>query len=166
MQINGTIINYYFHCHRHLWLFSHSIRMEQNNGNVAIGKFISETTYGREEHEIYIATDDGDIVLDFYDEQERVIHEVKKSDKMEDLHIWQLKYYILVLEEKGVSGVTGMIDYPKLKQKLQVTLDEEDRTELRRIKEEIRLIEALPIPPSTIDKPFCRQCSYYDLCYI
>ena len=56
------------------------------------------------------------IVLDFYDSKSKVIHEIKKSDKMEEIHVWQVKHYILVLENKGVLGVTGVIDYPKLRQ--------------------------------------------------
>jgi len=74
MSITGTYINYYFHCRRHLWLFAHSINMEQNSDAVTLGKFISETTYKREEHEIQI----DDIVLDFYDDKTKIIHEVKK----------------------------------------------------------------------------------------
>ena len=166
MQINGTIISYYFLCHRKLWLFANKIDMEHNSESVAMGRFISETTYDRKDHEIYIATDDGAIVLDFYDSKEKIIHEVKKSDKMEDLHFWQLKYYIYVLEEKGVTGVTGEIDYPKLKQTEHVELTDTDRAELKRIMGEISSIESLPAPPATINKPFCKQCSYYDLCYV
>jgi CRISPR-associated exonuclease Cas4 len=140
--------------------------MEQNSDSVAIGRFISDSTYSREDHEIYISTDSGAVVLDFFDAKEKVIHEIKKSDKMEDLHIWQLKYYISVLEEKGVTGVTGLLDYPKLKETKKVELSEADRIELLRIKREIGKIETMPAPPPAIDKPFCKQCSYFDLCYI
>lgn len=127
-----------------------------------MGKFISESTYKREKHEIQI----DDIVLDFYDGKNKAIHEVKKSDKMEDTHTWQLKYYISVLEEKGIENVTGEIDYPKLRQKVKVVLTDADRKELDKIKVEIRNIIEQVNPPEVINKPFCRQCSYYDLCYI
>jgi CRISPR-associated exonuclease Cas4 len=162
MSITGTYINYYFHCRRHLWLFAHSINMEQNSDAVTLGKFISETTYKREEHEIQI----DDIVLDFYDDKTKIIHEVKKSDKMEELHLWQVKYYISVLEEKGIAGVTGEIDYPKLREKVKVELTDADRDKLQEIKMDIEKIIALSIPPEVINEPFCKQCSYYDLCYV
>jgi CRISPR-associated exonuclease Cas4 len=136
--------------------------MEQNSDTVAIGKFISESTYIREDHEIKI----DDIVLDFYDKNSKVIHEVKKSDKMEETHIWQVKYYISVLEEKGIAGVTGVIDYPKLKQKINVQLLDEDRTKLVEIRSDIDRILKLETPPAVINKPFCKQCAYYDICYI
>jgi CRISPR-associated exonuclease Cas4 len=136
--------------------------MEQNSDDVAMGKFISEDTYKREKKEIKI----DDIVLDFYDEKTKIIHEVKKSDKMEDTHIWQVKYYISVLESKGIEGVKGEIDYPKLRQTVKVELNENDRIRLVEIKQDISEIIGLPMPPGVINKPFCKNCAYYDLCYI
>jgi CRISPR-associated exonuclease Cas4 len=160
--MTGTQINYYFLCHRKLWLFTNKIDMEQNSDVVSLGKFISESTYKREDHEIKI----DDIVLDFYDGKTKTIHEVKKSDKMEDLHIWQVKYYIYVLEEKGIDGITGEIDYPKLRQKIKVELSPDDRKELSRIKDDIKRIINQHNPTEVINKPFCKNCSYYDLCYV
>ena len=107
-----------------------------------------------------------DIVIDFYDYKTRIIHEVKKSDKMEELHLWQVKYYINVLEEKGITGVSGEIDYPKLREKVKVELTNADRDKLLEIKTDIERIITLSIPPEVINKPFCKQCSYYDLCYV
>ncbi|MBX2976927.1 MAG: CRISPR-associated protein Cas4 [Ignavibacteriaceae bacterium] len=164
--MTGTQISYYFHCKRHLWLFSHSINMEHNSDTVALGKHISDTTYTRIQHEIHIPSEDGDIVIDFYDAKSKIIHEVKKSDKMEETHIWQVKHYINQLEKKGIIGVTGEIDYPKLKQKIQVELTDYDREELAQIKNEISTIIESEILPEVINKPFCKNCSYYDLCYV
>jgi len=52
--MTGTKISYYFICHRKLWLFSPNIDMEQNRDIVTLGKFISDSTYPREKHEIHI----------------------------------------------------------------------------------------------------------------
>lgn len=164
--MTGTQIAYYFLCHRKLWLFVRNIDMEHTSDTVAMGKFISESTYEREKHEIHIADDENEIVLDFYDHKTKTIHEVKKSDKMEDTHIWQVKFYISVLDKKGVEGVTGEIDYPKLRQKIKVELTDADREELIKIKSMIKNILELENPPEVINKPFCKQCSYYDLCFI
>lgn len=164
--MTGTQINYYFLCHRKLWLFSNNIEQEQTFDTVSMGKYISESTYKREDHEILITGEDGDIVLDYYDKKNKIIHEVKKSDKMEEIHIWQLKYYISVLEEKGINGVQGEIDYPKLRQKINVELSDFDRSEMHKIKSEIKNIIELEQPPDVINKPFCKKCSYFDLCYI
>lgn len=160
--MTGTQIHYYFLCKRKLWLFTHKIDMEQNSDDVAMGKFISEDSYKREKKEIKI----DDIVLDFYDEKAKIIHEVKKSDKMEETHIWQVKHYISVLESKGIEGVIGEIDYPKLRQTVKVELSDDDRLRLEEIKQEVRTIIDLPLPPGVINKPFCKNCAYYDLCYI
>ena len=164
--MTGTQIHYYFLCHRKLWLFTNHIDMEQTSDTVAMGKFISETTYGREKHELRIIDGEDDIVLDFYDDKTKTIHEVKKSDKMEETHIWQVKFYISVLEKKGVSGVTGEIDYPKLRQKIKVELEDSDREELITIRNRIKAILELELPPDVINIPFCKNCSYYELCYI
>jgi CRISPR-associated exonuclease Cas4 len=85
---------------------------------------------------------------------------------MEELHLWQVKYYINVLEEKGITGVSGEIDYPKLREKVKVELTNADRDKLLEIKTDIERIITLSIPPEVINKPFCKQCSYYDLCYV
>jgi len=160
--MTGTQIAYYFLCKRKLWLFTHHIDQEQTSDTVALGKFISESTYKRERHEIQI----DNIVLDFYDPKSKIIHEVKKSDKMENTHIWQVKYYISVLEQKGINGVTGEIDYPRLRQKVKVKLTDNDKEKLKIIKKDIEEILNKKKPPDTINKPFCKKCSYYDLCYI
>ncbi|MBI9071957.1 MAG: CRISPR-associated protein Cas4 [Melioribacteraceae bacterium] len=160
--MTGTQISYYFHCKRHLWLFANSINMEQNSDTVAMGRFISDNTYKRKKHEIQIEG----IALDFYDAKTKTIHEIKKSDKMEETHIWQVKYYISVLESKGIEGVTGKIDYPKLKKTEDVFLTESDRVKLREIENEVKKIIDSKVPSEVINKPFCKKCSYYDLCYI
>ncbi|MDP2208215.1 MAG: Dna2/Cas4 domain-containing protein, partial [Bacteroidota bacterium] len=60
----GTHINYYFVCHRKLWLFSHGLSMEQTSDTVLIGKLIDENSYSREEKGIDI---DGVINIDWID---------------------------------------------------------------------------------------------------
>lgn len=59
----GTQIHYYFLCPRKLWSFANHTDMEQTSNIVAMGKFILEGSYKRENHEIKI----DDIVLDFYE---------------------------------------------------------------------------------------------------
>jgi CRISPR-associated exonuclease Cas4 len=136
--------------------------MEFNSDTVAVGRFISENSYKREDHEIKI---DG-ISLDYFDRQKKIIHEIKKTDKMEILHIRQVQYYIYVLESKGVFDVTGIIDYPRLKKRLRVKLTDKEREVFVRIIPEIEAIISLETPPEVIHKKFCRKCSYFELCYV
>ncbi|MBE2281109.1 MAG: CRISPR-associated protein Cas4 [Ignavibacteriaceae bacterium] len=162
MNISGTHIAYYFLCKRKLWLFANHINMEQNSDLVSYGRYISDSTYQKEKHEIKIDS----ISLDFYDGKRKIIHEIKKSDKMEILHIWQVRYYIFVLESKGIEGVTAIIDYPKLKKRIRVKFEDKSREKLNTIIAEIKdICNSIDTPP-IINKPFCKKCSYYELCYI
>lgn len=45
MRISGTFINYYFVCHRELWLFANGINMEQESDLVYEGKLVHESSY-------------------------------------------------------------------------------------------------------------------------
>lgn len=42
MRINGTIINYYFHCKRQCYLFANRINLEDNSEDVRIGRVLHE----------------------------------------------------------------------------------------------------------------------------
>jgi len=139
--------------------------MEQTSDTVALGKFISDSTYQREKHDLHIVNDDDEIVIDFYDPKRKIIHEVKKSDKMEETHIWQVKFYIYVLNKIGIENVTGEIDYPKLRQLIKVEFNQQDKSRIEEIKSDIRNLISQKLPPPVINKPYCKSCSYYDLCY-
>lgn len=166
MKITGTQINYYFHCKRHLWFFLHHIFMEHTSEIVAVGKFISESTYERERHELHFEEEDFEYVLDFFDKHTNTIHEIKKTDKMEELHLWQVKFYIMRLKNLGFENVTGIINYPKLKKTVKVILTDEDEKELNNAINEIKILNQQTTPPPVIRKPFCCKCSYFELCYV
>jgi CRISPR-associated exonuclease Cas4 len=161
-KISGVMFYYYFICKRKLWYFSHDIQMENYNEDVLIGKHIDETTYNRKKKHIMI---DDVINIDFMDDY-KVIHEVKKARSIEEAALWQTKYYIWYLKSKGINDITGMLDYPKLKQRLEVVLENEDEENIRNILEEIdMIIEDKTIPP-VINEKICKRCAYYELCYI
>lgn len=140
--------------------------MEHNSDLVTMGKFISESTYKREDHELQIFVDDASIVLDYYDKKNKIIHEIKKTDSMENAHVWQVKYYISVLRDKGINDVTGELNYPKLNEKIRIEFSDSDYNELQNIKDDIIKIVNNKTSPPIINRPFCKNCSYYDLCYI
>jgi len=164
-KITGTHFNYYFICKRKLWLFANSIQMEHTSDAVGLGKLIQETSYDQRSEQMEEVEIDG-IKIDYYDRKNKIIHEIKKSDKMEDAHEWQVKYYIYVLKNRGVEGVTGILEYPKLREKQKVILTEEDETKIQSIEKEIRTIINSDNCPPTIHKKFCGKCAYYDFCYI
>ena len=104
-------------------------------------------------------------VLDFYDKKHKVVHEVKKSDKMEEAHLWQLKYYLYYLKSYGVDGVTGKLDYPKLKKTLDVELTGEDELLIQEIFGKMTAVVTQEKAPERINKKFCKTCAYYEFCW-
>lgn len=163
LALTGTQINYYFHCHRQLWLFSRDIRCEQESDTVYLGKVIHETSYEREHKEIEIDL----IKLDFLDIRNGVLHEVKKSDKWSEAHEWQVLYYLYVLKQKGVTGLRGELNYPVIKRTVEVDLTPEREKRLLEVLRDIRSILDRSTPPDIhVKKTVCRTCSYFELCYI
>lgn len=160
--ITGVMIYYYKVCHRKLWYFYHEIQMEQDNQNVQIGRVLDENAYKREDKHINI---DNVINVDFI-RTKGVLHEVKKSKKIEQASILQMKYYLYYMNKKGVTHLTGKIDYPLLKESVDVVLTEEDITMLEIILKDIEKIVTEPVPPSLNKKNICKSCAYFDLCYI
>ncbi len=165
MQINATLINLYHVCHRELWLHAHGIRMEHTSDIVAEGKLIGETTYTDRAQKFTEIEIDG-VKIDFYDARNKVVHEVKKSASVEQAHIAQVQYYLYKLLEKGVEGASGVIEYPKLKQREEVRpLSGTDVEKIRAWEDHVREIVNLPVCPTVIQAKICRKCSYCDFCY-
>jgi CRISPR-associated exonuclease Cas4 len=163
LELTGTQIHYYYNCHRQLWFFSNHIQMEQESDYVYLGKIIHENSYKRENKEIEV---DDKIKIDFIN-KETVISEIKKTDKSETSHIWQLKYYIYYLQTlKNVKNLTGKLHYPKLKKTMDVFLDENDIVEIENILNEIKKIINSDVPPIVQKMKICPKCSYYELCWI
>lgn len=161
-EITGVMIYYYMVCQRKLWYFYHEIQMEQDNENVKIGKLLDQVSYKREDKQINI---DNVINIDFIRSQ-GVLHEVKKSRKIEEASIMQVKYYLYYLQERKVKNVIARIDYPLLKQTLEVTLNDDDIEKMEDILKKIEQIVEKRVPPDLHKKSICKTCAYYDLCFI
>lgn len=109
MHITGTHLNYYFVCKRKLWLFAAGIQMEHTSNTVYEGKILHKTAYPErssrlEEIEI------GGCKIDFYDPKTHTVHEIKHSDKIEEAHHWQLRYYIYILKNAGIEDASGIVE--------------------------------------------------------
>lgn len=161
-RITGVMVYYFFVCQRKLWFFSRDLNMEHDSDLVGMGKLIDETSYSREKKNIMI---DESINIDFLKDW-KVIHEVKKSRKLDEASKWQLKYYMWLLNENGVNIQKGILDYPLLRKREEVFLNEEDKVKLQSIVKEIKDIISLDIPPEINNKSICKKCAYYELCYI
>lgn len=136
--------------------------MEQNSELVELGKLLDQTSYAKEEKSILI---DNTINIDFI-KGECILHEIKKTKSIEKAGIWQVKYYMYYLQEKGVKNITAKIDYPLIKETKEVFLEEQDINTFEDIIKKIEKIVKKETPPNVIDDKICKKCAYYDLCYI
>lgn len=164
MTITGTHFNYYQLCHRKLWLFANGISMEHESELVQIGKLIHESSYPQRASRYEEVAIDG-IKVDFYDARHKVIHEIKKSNKVEKAHEWQLKYYMYVFEQHGIKGVRGILEYPTLRKTQEVVLTDVDREDILLMQDDISSIVHQDTCPPLQKKGICRNCSYYEFCH-
>jgi CRISPR-associated exonuclease Cas4 len=148
--------------------------MEHTSDIVADGKLLHESSYpqrAEKYREINMSFTLGNEVellgkIDFYDAKEKIIHEIKRSDKIEEAHEWQVKFYIYLLELNGIEGATAILEYPKLRITKEVTLSYVDKEYLKVMFIKIaEIMEAETCPP-VINSKICKSCSYYELCYV
>jgi CRISPR-associated exonuclease Cas4 len=163
-NITATQINIYHICHRELWLHSNNITMEHTSDVVYEGKLIGENSYPQR-NERYTEVEFEGVKIDFYDAKQKVVHEIKKSDKLADAYRAQVKYYLWILERNGIEGATGILEYPKQRHTEGVTLEVEDRALIEHWLVDIERIVEKEVCPKVIDKPVCKNCSYYEFCY-
>ncbi len=161
-QITGGMVYYYYVCKRKLWYFAHQLDMEPTSELVGMGKLIDEQSYCREKKHILI---DDTINIDFL-KSWKIVHEVKKSRSIEPASIWQLKYYMTVLEKKGLEIEKGILDFPKIRKREIIYLTDEDKVEIERTLDDIRSIVDYPFPPELVKKSICKKCAYYEFCFI
>lgn len=164
MNITGTHFNYYNVCKKKLWLFINGISMEHTSELVYEGRLIHEDSYPQRSYRYEEVEMDG-IKVDYYDAKEKVIHEIKKSNKIESAHEWQLKYYIFVFERNGIEDVTGILEYPTLRKTQVVELTDEDRQEIRDIEKNINIIASMEQCPEGKKRGICKNCSYFEFCF-
>jgi len=161
LHIGGIEVQYYLVCSRKLWWFTHDIEQEHTSDLVALGRQIHEESYPRIRRKDILI--DGEIRVDFTDEG--AVHEVKKSRAKKKAHLWQLKYYLFYLKQKGISDVRGVLDYPKERRREVIELKPEDEQEIERILKGVEEIKRQPTPPEVEMMPICQTCSYQELCW-
>lgn len=173
MNINATLVNLYIVCPRECWLHANGINMEHTSDTVYDGKLLHETTYPQRAEkysEVELSTNWQNISLtgkvDFYDRKEKIIHETKRSNKIENAHEWQVKFYIWLFELNEIHEVTGKIEYPKLRLTSDIYLNGAERNLLTEIVPKIQETIEDEHCPVTINAKICKSCSYFDFCYV
>ena len=164
MQVNGTLINYYFHCRRQCYLHGNRLNLEDKSEQVKIGKAIHEEKAGDSKNS-EIAIDN--IRLDRLTKE--YLTEVKKSDADAEAAKWQLLFYLKVLKSKGIER-KGRLEFveknKKDKKVIIVELTEEIEKELDNYISSIEQLLEQEKPPECIQTNTCKKCAYYEYCYI
>ena len=165
MQITGTHFNYYQICHRKLWLFANGIQMEQTSETVQDGKLIHESSYADRASK-YKEIEMNGIKIDYFDPDSNIVHEIKRAKSVEQAHVWQLKFYLYKLLKAGVEA-SGLLEYPKLRKKDEVILEDDDIDKIEEMEYEIETIINQEQAPDKLTKiSFCKKCAYYDFCWV
>ena len=164
MKVNGTLINYYFHCKRQCWLHGNRLNLEDNSEIVKIGKAIHEEK-AEQGKDTELAIDN--IKLDKLTKDYLV--EIKKSDADVDAEKWQLFLYLKTLKDKGIErkGKLEFVEKNKTSKKtLIIELTPKIEDELSSIINDIEELLKADEIPNIINKAGCKKCAYYEYCYI
>lgn len=163
MRVNGTLMNYYFHCKRQCYLHGNRLNLEDNSEIVKIGKAIHEERAQKKDTEIAIEN----IRLDKLTKE--YLTEVKKSDADSEASKWQLLFYLKVLKEKGIDrkGKLEFIEKNRTERKIVIVeLGKEEEERLIQYEKEIEELLIQNQVPEGIVKSQCKKCAYYEYCFI
>lgn len=164
MQVNGTLMNYYFHCKRQCYLHGNRLNLEDNSERVKVGRAIHEV---REEKIKDSEIDIDNVKLDGL--TSKYLIEVKKSDADIEASKWQLLLYLKILKDKGVvrKGKLEFVEKNKQNNKIiYIELDQENETKLNRFIKDIEDLISSDTVPDVLNSNSCKKCAYYEYCYI
>lgn len=164
MQVNGTLINYYFHCKRQCYLHGNRLNLEDNSELVQIGRAIHEVrAEGSGNTELAIENIRLDKLTAEY------LTEIKKSDADIEASKWQLYYYLKVLKDKGIIR-KGKLEFEEKNKSKRATmileLGDTEEKELERIQAQIKELLQMDTVPEAEKRAGCKKCAYYEYCFI
>ena len=92
--IGGMLFSYFLICPRKAWLVRQGIWMEQESEDVALGRLLDETSYGRSEKhlDLHATAPDGTPLVGKIDRAllcDGVLHETKKGRSCQEAHLDQ-----------------------------------------------------------------------------
>lgn len=163
MNINGTLINYYFHCKRQCYLHANRLNFENDSEDVYIGKILHEIKDKSEESEVSIDNIKIDKLTSEY------IIEFKKSDADVEASKWQLLYYLKILKDKEIYRKGKLVFDEKNKQNKKtiiIELNEECEELLQDLIKNISILINEEKAPDVGKSKKCKKCAYYDYCFI
>jgi len=161
-SITPSLINAYCVCKRKAWFQSRSINPEQDYTNIAIGRIIDETSYGRQKKSITI----DNMKIDLIEESNEgpLVCEIKKSSAGREAAIMQVAYYLYRLKEMGIKA-KGRLLLPKERKRETVELTAELEEKVKKLEKETEDLISLSKPPELKKTKFCRKCAYFEFCF-
>lgn len=161
VRITGLMVQYYHVCRRELWFMSRGIDIDRSTPNIQRGSYIDETSYKDRRRSFTI---DGRIALDILDDGD--IMEVKVSSALEEPPRMQLLYYLWYLDRIHGVEKSGVLAYPREREREQVELTEETAIGVEETLGGIINIVEAESPPPLEKKPYCDSCLYQDICWL
>lgn len=164
MQVNGTLINYFFHCKRQCYLHGNRLNLEDNSELVQIGRAIHEVKAdGGENTELAIENIRLDKLTAEY------LTEIKKSDADVEASKWQLYYYLRILKRKGIIR-KGKLEFEEKNKTKRTTmileLGDAEEQRLEQIQSQIEELLLGETVPEVEERAGCKKCAYCEYCFI
>ncbi len=139
------------------------INLEENSEEVRIGRVLHENKNNTERSEITIDNIKTDKITNQY------IIEYKKSDADLQATIMQVKYYMYILNQKGIKRDGKIEIFEKNKQNKKIHYIENNDLidkEMIELKEKIEELYNKKIPPKKQSENKCKKCAYNEYCNI
>jgi CRISPR-associated exonuclease Cas4 len=159
-RVNGTLIHYLVVCEREAWFYLDGVRGNQGNRHIVEGNLKDKSTYSDKE-KIYV---DNNIVMDFV--EGGGIVEIKNSSKLEESSRLQIGFYMWYMEYFHDVRLIGEIVYPSENSRVEVCLDEDLRSSVLDKVERAFELYKMESPPGNMDKEWCEECAYFDICKV
>jgi CRISPR-associated exonuclease Cas4 len=161
-RVTGTLLAYQVLCPREAWLFAHGIRPEHEHPLVQIGSAIHRRSFKRKIKEVPLP-DCG--VIDFMHLRRKEIHEVKKSSRKAAIDRIQAGFYLLWLNQHGISVERAILRYPLEKKTMAVQWNSKLEREVQNHIENLYNIVIQEKPPEPVRISACWKCAYQEICY-
>ena len=154
------MVQYYVTCKTELWYFYHGINFSKDNEFLKLGKVLHEIT-GKHNRlkEVML----GKVKVDLI--KKNIIVENKLSQKSTQGGLWQLKYYLYILNHIYGLKFKGKLCFPNSKRCTVINLTDEDIKYIEKILNDISKIIKMDKPPKPKRKPYCRKCAYFEFCW-
>jgi len=162
LHVTGTLVWYYYVCQRQVWLMAHQINPDEDDPNLAYGRFLHEVAYERERKETSVGNSKFDII-----EQRDgtiVVSEMKKSSRHEKSATMQLLFYLKELHDRGVEA-KGELRFPEERRRKPVVLTDEALLEIERAEASIIELIKRERPPLPEKTKWCTNCAYAEFCW-